>query len=149
VALLSIGLFIYFGLLRDQSISESAQDFGRKIQVPTAFPFKVKDSSGEMVFNHNELLLHYEDNSHTLDVNIKSNKPKELDGKVVTLNNGDKAWLHTAQDPDFPDDHSLYLDWYHDHLWYSLYLENEKGEFTEQDIINVANSFRDLNISNK
>jgi hypothetical protein len=109
----------------------------------------VKDSSGEMDFNRNELLLHYEDNNHTLDVTIKSNKPEELEGKVVTLNNGDKAWLDTAQDPDLPNDHSLYLDWYHDHLWYSLYLENEKGEFTEQDIINVANSFRDLNISNK
>jgi hypothetical protein len=149
VALGAMSLFVFFGIIREQSISEAAQEFGKKFQVPTAFPFEVKHSSGTIFFENDELLLHYEDDSHTLDVIIRSNKPAKLGGKTVILNNGNKAWLDTAHDPDFPEDRSLYLDWYHDHLWYSLYLENLNGEFTEQDIINIANSFRDLNISNK
>lgn len=133
ISLLFIGLFSFW-MFYEQTASEAAAEFGRGVQVPTYFPFTVKSSSGDASV-HKELQLDYTDGNHTLEMWISDEEPKEWDGTVVTLADGTKAWYNEE-----PGD--LSLEWYRGGFLYELILEDPQGDFTQEDIIKVANSFQ-------
>lgn len=145
--LLIVGLAVSCDKLDQMmSISHAAHDFGRKIEVPTSFPFQVQDSSGissENDQNQDELNLTYFGDTDTLDLFITAKESGNPKGTVVTLANGEKAWFNMAIDSELSStQHSAHLVWVHDHLWYSMYLIGDKHTFTQAEILKVANSFQ-------
>lgn len=166
--LLGVGMTAYLNAFPDPpaNIPLVEKQFGKQIEAPTSLPFQVLNTYAEvekpgvMFLNYRGkwvTTVHTGPNFYGMDssangifVHISTHPLHPATGKTVTLQDGTPAQL-SASNTNFTDEVEYKLTWQKEGLWYELTRQysgmwveagSPSPSFTEQDILNIANSFQ-------
>jgi hypothetical protein len=125
------------------SVEAGVRAYGQEVELPTFVPFAVKSTESEI---HGDSDLHVAYYSDTSRFNIHfapwmelwiSRSPHDMPkGKKLKLKNGTEA-VFGHRVPEEP-----VLVWQSHGFWYELTMQRDFTEYSEQDFVKVADSFR-------